>query len=291
MTTLSRRSIAKGVAWGVPAVSLGAAAPARAASPIPGTDRGVFVSATYNGGTIGYQPNESTGNVGPSTLSGSFVGGTTYFESDLNWADATNKPTNSSLYVNGEGTFTPSGNSTTAGSYGSTSGFWFSSPTTAMGTGTGYSGTSTLASGAKFTTTFTYTIPSGTAFVYPRVNGSTWQSSTLTASLTALTTTGNNFLSNYQANATVTLAVPTVVTNADGSKTFTGTITTTTTSAISTTATKPYQQVTFLPPITLTPAGYTSLTISSSVSSATVTTSTGQTYNLSGMLQSTTIRP
>lgn len=271
MENLTRRQATQGVAWSIPVIVASAAAPAVAAStPKISLDYGVFVTSVYTqpGGYFGSDPTGVSTTAAPSTVAGSFSGGTTTGTSDLRWVDGSGPTSGSTSYQNGSGSFTPGGTSATAGRNDGRSGFWFSAPTTTPGTGAGYAGSSTLAAGATFTTTFTYTIPAGSAFIYPTYFGKSWNTAG-TANLSHLNPTGNANLVDVQAAANLTFSAPTVTTNANGSKTFTGTITTKTTEAITVPAGK-IGQVTFLPQLEVKGTSYTSFSMTSSITSATI---------------------
>lgn len=105
---ISRRAVAKAGIWSAPVVAASAAVPAYAASKEVTVQHGLFVSAQYGGGFIGYTSSTSTGPVHPTSPDAYFASN---YESDLNWDDNASKPTNPDLYVNGEGKFTPVNNS------------------------------------------------------------------------------------------------------------------------------------------------------------------------------------
>ena len=150
----NRRTLLKAGAWSAPVVIASATIPAYAASPAK-IQSGLFVTTQNNGGFVGYSGSTtSTGHA--TTPSAYFSSPAGSQEADLNWNDSTSKPTNSSSYTNGEGSFTPvtNGGTTSAGSYVTSSGFWFSVPTTSLTSGTSYisGSTATLAAGAVFVT-------------------------------------------------------------------------------------------------------------------------------------------
>lgn len=271
----------RGAAWSAPAVALASNAPAAVASPVTNpnqtsVDYGLYVSTQFNGGYFGYTGSNGASTGWPTTPQGYFAASPRP-ESDANWSDAANAPTNTSSFVNGEGVFTPATNGGgSTGSYISTSGFWFSVPTTSPGTGTGYvaGSSTTLAAGATFVTTVSATIPAGANALWPlqnaKINGTVWNK-TLTGSLT-LNGTGGTYNYNVQAPATWTASAPTVVKNADGSATLTGTITVTTTSnlTVTQTGTKYYGQVVIMPAtLQILPSyGWTNFSLTSYVQSA-----------------------
>ena len=183
---ISRRSVAKAGVWSAPVIATSAAVPAYAASSRSDDSEekltiqsGLFVSAQYGGGFVGYASSTSTGPIHPTTPEAYFASSSKP-QSDLNWDDSASKPTNPDLFINGEGTFTPVNNSQTAspGSYVASSGFWWSVPTTAPKTGTGYvaGSTATLAAGATFVTDVEYTVPANAmnAAKSGKVNGQAW---------------------------------------------------------------------------------------------------------------------
>lgn len=61
MTEISRRSVAKGTAWAVPAVAVAASAPAMAASPVPGLQGRVYWTEYCSGMTVGISPDDQNG--------------------------------------------------------------------------------------------------------------------------------------------------------------------------------------------------------------------------------------
>lgn len=167
MEKITRRTTLAG-AWVAPAIIATSTIPAYAASPNDRKfDYGLFVTA-YGNYESSYQSENFVGysNSGVGTAGTAARTAPKYFEavkagqgpeSDLNWDDASGRPLSMARYANGEGSFTPITNSLsgTPGAYNSTSGFWFSRPTSAPGTGSGYSGTTTLLEGAVFKTQVT----------------------------------------------------------------------------------------------------------------------------------------
>ena len=134
--SISRRSVAKAGVWSAPVIAASAAVPAYAASSRSDDSEekltiqsGLFVSAQYGGGFVGYASSTSTGPIHPTTPEAYFASSSKP-QSDLNWDDSASKPTNRDLFVNGEGTFTPVNNSQTASPrlYVASSGFWWSVP-------------------------------------------------------------------------------------------------------------------------------------------------------------------
>lgn len=109
----SRRTLVKGAAWTVPALTIAAAAPVLAASREAGKpEAGLFVQIIGDPNGVGIA---KSGTANPQ-----------YPDTDLNWDDATRVSTGR-LTSNGEGVFTPGG---TVGSGTDTAGtgFWISLP-------------------------------------------------------------------------------------------------------------------------------------------------------------------
>ena len=278
----ARRTLIHGAAWTVPAVTVATASPALAVSnKTTFVDYGLYVSVQNNGGYVGYNSANSTGVTRPTTPAAYYAAGATA-DSDVNWSDTTNSPTATGFVVNGEGSFTPASNFGTPGSYASTSGFWFSAPTTSPGTGTGYvpGSTVTLATGAQFTTTVSVTIPAGANSSWPLQN-MTLSASMGTDQVWNKTLTGttaasgpSNYLGQVASAGTWTAPAPTITTNADGSKTLTGTINYVTTAPVSFTQAGNYfyGQAWFMPAtVKVNPAyGLTNFSLTSSVVSATL---------------------
>ncbi len=292
-SSISRRRVAQGAAWSMPAVLLASTAPSASASTPSTVARvlsGVFVSGSSTSGGTGY----AGGNDGTNGVN-----------SDLNWNQATGRPTDCNLFTNGEGSFTPvtNGATGTAGSYTSISGFWWSTPQTSAGAPIS-GGSSTLASGAQFTTTVSLTVPAGANSTWTlqniKINNQVWNKS---LSGTRSTTTGSGTLAYSNVAGTWNAAAPTITTNADGSKTLTGVITYTTTVAATVTSsgTNRYGQVNFMPAQIYFPTayGWNDFTLTSSIQSATITESvpaaSGYTIapseTLSGQTTTSTIRP
>lgn len=195
--------------------------------------------------------------------------------------------------MNGEGSFTPVTNagSGSAGSYATSSGFWFSVPTTSVTSGTDYiaGSNATLAKGAVFVTQVEFTIPAGSNASYPGNNvtvaGKKWNqqiSGTRTAQ-----SSSTPYLSTVTAAGNWVASAPTNTLNPDGSYTFRGTITYTTTQAITVTqsGSKYYAQTEIMPAtIQVSPAyGWNYFQLTSSIQSASIT------YTANGNSTSTTI--
>lgn len=113
----SRRTLVKGAAWTVPALTIAAAAPVLAASH-DGSRAGLFVQIIGDNGGVGIS-HASTRNP-------------MYPEEDFNWSDA-NKVASGLLTANGEGVFTPGGTIGTGSDVAGT-GFWISVPMNANDT-------------------------------------------------------------------------------------------------------------------------------------------------------------
>ncbi len=295
----NRRNLIKGAAWSAPVVIASTTIPAYAASRV-NIQSGLFVTAQNDGGFVGYS--------GSATSTGHATTPTAYFsapagsqEADLNWNDATSKPTNSSSYTNGEGSFTPvtNGGTASAGSYTTSSGFWFSVPTTSVTSGTNYiaGSTATLAAGAVFVTQVEFTIPAGANASWPGANvkiaGQTWNkqiSGTRTAQ-----TSSTPYLQTVTAAGNWVASAPTNTKNADGSYTFRGTITYTTTQAITVTqsGTKYYAQTEIMPAtVQMNPAyGWNYFQLTSTIQKASISyTANGTTTSTSITGQTTTSR-
>lgn len=308
-TQSTRRTVLAGAAWSVPAVAVAGAAPALAASPTATTiDQGVFVSTQYNGGYVGYQGSNNTGTTRPTTPEAYFsaVQAGNNPESDINWVDGSG-PTNSSMYVNGEGSFTPVTNGVTGanGTYLSGSGYWFSVPTTAGETGTEYipGSSTTLVAGAKFTTDVEVTVPNTKngrwALENMKINGTTWNKQ-LTGNLTGGSASAT-YLDTGRAAGTWTAAAPTIVDNGDGTLTLRSAITFTTSQDVTVTqsGSKYYSQVIIMPAqIALDPAsGWESFSLTSRVDAGTMTYTVPEGYaqpaetTVSGLLTTSEITP
>lgn len=264
-TQVQRRTLVKGAAWAAPLVVASATVPAYAASPSKdqlGIEYGLFVT-TSNNSKMGYNETYGTGTVNPTSPQAYFQASSRP-ESDISWSDATSRPTNSSSYQNGEGSFTPvtTGATGANGTYASSSGFWWSVPTTNPETGTGYiaGSTATLAAGAVFITEVEFTIPAGANAQWStqnvRVAGQIWNKAI------SGKRTRQNATATYLAVATIagtwSASQPVITRNSDGSYTFKGTITYLTTEAytLTQTGTKYYGQTTIMPATVEVPTNY-----------------------------------
>ena len=101
---ISRRSVAKAGVWSAPVIAASAAVPAYAASSRSDDSEekltiqsGLFVSAQYGGGFVGYASSTSTGPIHPTTPEAYFASSSKP-QSDLNWDDSASKPTNPDLF-------------------------------------------------------------------------------------------------------------------------------------------------------------------------------------------------
>lgn len=245
----------------------------------PTVEYGLFVSAQNNGGYVGYSGGNNNGGGGPVTPEAYFASSPRP-SSDLNWDDAS-KSHSAGAYVNGEGSFTPVTNGATGagGSYASTSGFWFSVPTTAANTGTAYipGSTAELAAGATFATQVEFTIPAGPNASWPGNNvkmaGQTWNKAVNGRQNQQMAS--SPYLQYGACAGKWTASKPTNTKNPDGSYTFKGTITFTTSQPMKLTqsGTKYYGQVLIMPAtIQMIPAyGWNDFSLTSSVTGAQIT--------------------
>lgn len=222
-------------------------------------DLGIFVSASASADTVGrvgyFGGNAGGVQTAADTPEESFRNGTTWAEFDLNWVDGrgtTATTWNAMNAVNGEGSFTPTGNSQTTGVYPSTTGFWFSRPTSTPGTGqtANYSGSTTLASGAALTSTVTAIYAPGTnATVAGQIAvgpscttispGGSAQTFPYTGSISGTPT----YVSPLSAKGSTTFNAPTVTTNSAGQVVVRMSFTFTTNQAITAGTAKPYAQI------------------------------------------------
>lgn len=246
-----------------------------------GIQMGLFVTTQYSGGFVGYQAFLDSAGHAETTPLQYFASAPNTPEADLNWSDATSQPTNNSLYANGEGSFTPVTNGATgvAGTYGTSSGFWFSVPTNNTATRTDYisGSTVTLAAGASFITQVEFTVPAGSQASWPgsnmKINGSLWNKQ-LTGTLTDQITQSTYLQVASVAGKWIAQA-PTNTRNTDGSYTFVSTITYTTTKTLTLTqkGNKYQGQVIIMPAtIALNPSyGWDYFSLTSSVQPANIT--------------------
>ena len=303
-TQPNRRAILRGVSWTAPAAAAAIAAPALAASPVADTaggEYGLFVTTGQNGGQLGYNGTDYTGTIHPTTPSAYFsaVKAGRNPEADINWNDASKCRTNGSLFRNGEGSFTPAKNTTSGaeGSYISSSGFWWSVPTTAASTGSGYvaGSTATLEPGATFTTEMEVLLPAGPQAQWTaeniEINGRRWTKAT-SGRRTAVDHPSGTYLAFPAVAGDWSITAPTITTLKDGSVKVTGTITFKTTAArdastVTQKGTIYYGQTEIMPAsIYVYPSyGWTSFSLTSYVQSATIT----YTGEPAGMGSSTTL--
>ncbi len=301
---LSRRKLAAGAAWAAPVIAASAVVPAYAASTgdIAGSEYGLFVTTAYNGGFVGYTHSDDAGFDGPTSPQAYWANGGTYTPT-MN-VTSEGCVTNGMAKV-GAGSYTPVTNSGSGsnGGYVSSTGFWFSVPTTAVKTGTGYvSGSkAVLKAGARFSTLVTVVVPTTSNWKWTLNNialqgsGRKW-TKTLSGSMNDLNATAP-YLGAANVAGTWSASAPTIKDNGDGTATFTGTITYTTSRdyTLTQTGSKYYGQVVILPGvIQVNPAyGFKSFSLTSQVESATITYSGAEVPNvqLNNELQTTsTIR-
>lgn len=301
---LSRRKLAAGAAWAAPIIAASAAVPAYAASTgnTAGSEYGLFVTTAYNGDFVGYTHSDNAGFDGPTSPQAYWANGGTYTPT-MN-VNSSGCATNGMAKV-GAGSYTPVTNtgSGSNGGYVSSTGFWFSVPTTAVKTGTGYvpGSRAVLKAGSRFSTLVTVVVPTTSNWKWTLNNIALQRSNqkwtkALTGRLTDL-----NAIAPYLGIANVAgvwnASAPTIKNNGDGTATFTGTITYTTSRdyTLTQSGTKYYGQVVILPGvIQVDPAyGYKSFSLTSQVESATITYSGADVPNvqLNNELQTTaTIR-
>lgn len=301
---LSRRQLAAGAAWAAPVIAASAAVPAYAASTgdTAGSEYGLFVTTAYNGGFVGYTHSDDAGFDGPTSPQAYWANGGTYTPT-MN-VTSEGCVTNGMAKV-GAGSYTPVTNSGSGsnGGYVSSTGFWFSVPTTAVKTGTGYvpGSRAVLKAGSRFSTLVTVVVPTTSNWKWTLNNIAIQRSSqmwtkTLTGRMSDLTTTAP-YLGTANVAGTWNASVPTIRDNGDGTATFTGTITYTTSKdyTLTQSGSKYYGQVVILPGVIEVYPGYgfKSFSLTSQVDSATITYSGAEVPNvqLNNELQTTsTIR-
>lgn len=304
---IRRRTVISGTAWATPAVISAHRLPASAAStphPAASAEYGLFVTTgmttqinpeNRNPKTknyVGYDQTDdpSTGNY-PTTPSKYFaaVKSGSSPQTDTHWDDSdtcyTNGAyvhTNEGLFTyfhNSEGSLTPVTNISSGadGSYASSSGFWWSVPTTSPQTGTGYipGSTATLNRGATFVTDIEVIVPqkAQNAANHIKVNRDDW---TKELSGRLVTVTGNaTYLNSQSVAGNWSVTAPTTTTLPDGSLKVTGTLTyTTTASSTVTQAKSKYYGQTLIMPATfrmIANDGWSSFSLRSYVQSATIT--------------------
>ncbi|WP_130866940.1 amino acid oxidase [Acidipropionibacterium timonense] len=232
---------------------------------------------------VGYDQtdNPSTGNY-PTTPSKYFtaVKSGNSPQNDIHWNDSATCYTNGAYFHNSEGSLTPVTNisSGTNGSYASSSGFWWSVPTTSPQTGTGYipGSTATLNSGATFVTDIEVIVPQKAQYAasHIMVNQQNYWTKELSGKLVTISGQAPYLASqNVAGNWSVT--APTTTTLPDGSLKVTGTLTYTTTKSFMVTQSKTkYYGQTLIMPATfrmIANEGWSSFSLTSYVQSATIT--------------------
>ena len=288
---LSRRQLATGVAWATPVIAASAVVPAYAASTgnTAGSEYGLFVTTAYNGGFVGYTHSDNAGFDGPTSPQAYWANGGTY--------NPTMNVTSEGCVTNGmakvgAGSYTPVTNtgSGSNGGYVSSTGFWFSVPTTAVKTGTGYvpGSKAVLKAGSRFSTLVTVVVPTTSNWKWTLNNialqrsSQTW-TKTLTGRMSDLNATAP-YLGTANVAGTWTASAPTIKDNGDGTATFTGTITYTTSKdyTLTQSGSKYYGQVIILPGVIEVYPGYgfKSFSLTSQVESATITYSGAEVPNV-----------
>ena len=303
---LSRRQLAAGAAWATPVIAASAVVPAYAASTgnTAGSEYGLFVTTICNGGFPGYTQSDNSGFDGPTTPQAYWANGGTYTPTMNVTSEGCVR--GSGMSKVGAGSYTPVTNigSGRDGSYTSATGFWFSVPTTAVKTGTGYvpGSKAVLKAGARFSTKVTLLLSTTSNWQYT-VNHigvartTQYWTKPLTGRLNDLPATNAKYLSNANVAGTWNASAPTIKDTGDGTATFTGTITYTTSKdyTLTQSGSKYYGQVYILPGVIEVYGGYgfDSFTLTSQVDSATITYSGAEVPNvqLNNELQTTsTIR-
>lgn len=232
---LSRRKLATGAAWAAPILAASAAVPAYAASTgdTAGSEYGLFVTTAYNGGFVGYTHSDNAGFDGPTSPQAYWANGGTYTPT-MN-VNSSGCATNGMAKV-GAGSYTPVTNSGSGfnGGYVSSTGFWFSVPTTAVKTGTGYvpGSKAVLKAGSRFSTLVTVVVPTTSNWKWTLNNIALQRSNqkwtkALKGSMVDLKATAP-YLGTANVGGTWSASAPTIKDNGDGTATFTGTITYTT---------------------------------------------------------------
>lgn len=279
---LSRRKLATGAAWAAPIIAASAAVPAYAASTgnTAGSEYGIFVTTISNGGYVGYTQSDNAGFDGPTSPQAYWANGGTYTPT-MN-VTSEGCVTDGMAKV-GAGSYTPVTNIGTGanGGYNSSTGFWFSVPTTAVKTGTGYvpGSTAVLTAGSRFSTQVTVVVPTTSNWRYTlehialaRYNQN-WTRA-LTGRLIDLKATAP-YLGAETVAGTWRASAPTIKNNGDGTATFTGTITYTTSRdyTLTQSGSKYYGQVIIVPGVIEAFSGYgfKSFSLTSQVESATIT--------------------
>ena len=257
---LSRRQLAAGAAWATPVIAASAVVPAYAASTgnTAGSEYGLFVTTICNGGFVGYSQSDDGPFNGPTSPEAYWANGGTY--------TPTMNVNSNGCAANGQGkvgagSYTPVTNSGSGvnGGYVSSTGFWFSVPTTAVKTGTGY-----------VPGYWQYTLKDIGLGRYTQK----WTKA-LTGRSVDLPAPTATYLDNANVAGTWAASAPTVKDNGDGTASLTGTITYTTSKDYTLTqrGTKYYGQVLILPGVIQVNGayGFNSFTLTSQVDSATIT--------------------
>ena len=302
---LSRRQLAAGAAWATPVIAASAVVPAYAASAgnTAGSEYGLFVTTNCNGGWAGYSQSDDGPSNGPTSPQAYWANGGTYTPT-MN-IKSNGCAANSQAKV-GAGSYTPVTNSASGsnGGYVSSTGFWFSVPTTAVKTGTGYvpGSKAVLEAGARFSTQVTVVVPTSGNWQYTLNDigieryTQKWTKALKGKKDDKKATTATYLDSEFVAG-TWAASAPTIKDNGDGTASFTGTITFTTSKDYTLTqrGTKYYGQVYILPGVIEVNGayGFNSFTLTSQVDSATITYSGADvpTVQLTNELQTTsTIR-
>ena len=293
----------RGAGWAAPVALATVAAPAVAASQPPAQyemDLGIFVSASASADTVGrvgyFGGNAGGVQTAADTPEESFRNGTTWAESDLNWVDGrgtTATTWNAMNAVNGEGSFTPTGNSQTTGVYPSTTGFWFSRPTSTPGTGkiANCSGSTILASGAALTSVVTAIYAPGTSAsvagqiaVGPSYTTISPGSAAKTFTYTDGISGSPKYVSPLSAKGSTTFDAPTVTTNSKGQIVVTMRYTFTTNQAITAGTAKPYAQIISPHTFGLSTTGLLGFRIAADITGTLTPSTTGQSVQLSRAL-------
>lgn len=303
---LSRRQLAAGAAWATPVIAASAVVPAYAASTgnTAGSEYGLFVTTSCNGGFPGYSQNDNAAFDAPTTPQGYWANGGSYVPTMNVTSEGCVRGAGMSKV--GAGSYTPVTNTGHGadGSYTSATGFWFSVPTTAVKTGTGYvpGSKAVLKAGARFSTKVTLVLATTSGWQYTVNNIGVgrydqYWTKPLTGRMDIPGRATAKYLSNTTVAGTWNASAPTIKDNGDGTATFTGTITYTTSKdyTLTQSGTKYYGQVYILPGVIEVYGGYgfKTFTLTSQVDSATITYSGAEVPNvqLNNELQTTsTIR-
>lgn len=286
---IRRRTVISGTAWATPAAISAHRLPASAAStpPAASAEYGLFLttgmsteleSTSY----VGYDQTDDPSTGYPTTPSEYFtaVKSGSSPQSDIYWNDSATCYTNDAYFHNSEGSLTPVTNisSGTKGSYASSSGFWWSVPTTSPQTGTGYihGSTATLNSGATFVTDIEVIVPQGAQYAanHIEVTQQNYWTKELHGKLATVRGSAR-YLDSQNVEGSWSVTAPTTTTLPDGSLKVTGTLTYTTTIPHTVTQVKAkYYGQTLIMPGTfrmIANDGWSSFSLTSYVQSATIT--------------------